>query len=378
MRGGWLLAAALVAGASGCEAMNPRTVQIDAASGRYQSALLTYELDTGRLSQPVQTARIQAQQVSYQQLPSTPLPDRSHARLSVKYPHPRGKADFALAEVVIVSDHPQDNAASSAGKSAFQRAVASFTEAMNDILPGMSYGPGAREAWALDIPKEELDQLIGHLANSGYFQYGPAPTPGVEVLTQLNGRPIRKQWRQVPELDAFIERVRHEGSLVSYNRPQSSEGVPADATGGRNDSVAAYQQQLQRQQALAGPPPQPYPFGNTPPARPFGPPQRPGLAPQFAGPGIGPGSGVVQNAWQPNLPPQNGPQQAAPQQAAPVGGPYANPQQQYSSAAPPQNLAPRPPAAGANPYQNPALGPGYPQASQPVRPNAGNSPAYWR
>ena len=376
MRGGWLLIAALVAGASGCEAMNPRTVQIDAASGRYQSALLTYELDTGRLSQPVQTARIQAQQVSYQQLPSTPLPDRSHARLSVKYPHPRGKADFALAEVVIVSNHPKDSSASSPGKSTFQRAVASFTEAMNDILPGMSYGSGVSEAWALDVPKEELDQLIGHLANSGYVQYGPATTPGVEVLAQLYGRPIRKQWRQVPELDAFIERVRHEGSLVSYNRPQTSEGVPADAAGGRNDSVAAYQQQLQRQQALASPPPQPYPFGNAPPARPLGPPPQQGPAPQLAGLGQAPGR--MPNAWQPNMPPENMPPQNMPWQTAPMARPYANPQPQYGDTAPQQNLGPRPPAAGAAPNQNPAVAPGYPQASQPVPPNAGNSPAYWR
>ncbi|HUY87782.1 MAG TPA: hypothetical protein VMV10_03515 [Pirellulales bacterium] len=357
IEGGWMLAAALAAAALGCESMNPRTVQIDAASGRYHSAQLTYELDTGRLSQPVQTARIQAQQVSYQQLPSTPLPDRSLARLSVKYPHPQGKADFALAEVVIVSDHPKVKSATSAGKSAFERFASSFAEAMNDILPGMTYGDGVREAWALDIPKEQLDDLVGHLANSGYFQYGPAPTPGVDVFTQLNGRTISKHWRQVPELDAFIERVRHEGSLVSYNRPQTNESAPADAAGGRNDSVVAYQQQLQRQQAQAGPPPQPYPIGNVPPPRQFGPPPQQGPDPRLAGPG------PVQNGWRPNMP---------------VAGPYGNPPQPYGNAAPPQNFGPRPPVGGANPYQNPAVGPAYPQASQPGRPNVDNPPSYWR
>ena len=308
-RGEWMLAAALVAAASGCESLHPRTVQIDAASGRYQSAQLTYQLDNGRLSQPVQTARIEGQQVSYQQLPSTPLPDRSHARLSVQYPHPRGRAGYALAEVVIESDQRGEKAGATVAKSGFQKFVGGLTDALNDILPGMVYGNGVREAWALDIPKEDLDQLVGSLANSGYFNYGPAPTPGVDVLTRLDGKLIRKNWRQVPELDAFIERVRHEGTLVSYVSPKSGAGAPAEISGGRNDSVAAYQQQMQRQQAQLGPPPQPYPIVGAPP------PQQP---------------------WPPQTS-QEYPQQPAPQQGMPPAAPYGYPPQQFGGAAAPQN-----------------------------------------
>ena len=390
MRGGWglaaaLLAAALLAAGSGCESMRPQTVQIDAASGRFQSAQLTYALDTGRLSQPVQTARIEGQQVSYQQLPSTPLPDHSQARLLVQYPHPGNRAGYALAEVIIESDHRSAKTDDGAGKSGFQKFIGGLTETLNDILPGMTYNDGVREAWALDIPKEDLDQLVGHLAHSGYFQSGPAPTPGVDVLTRLDGKIIRKPWRQVPELDAFIERVRHEGKLVSYVSPRSGDSAPAEVAGGRNDSVAAYQQQVQRQQAQNGPPPQPYPIGNTLPPRSFGPPpQGPGYAGQSPAP----------NAWGPRMPPQGMPQQSInrqppvpqqgwPQQGMPAPGmaqqpmpqqaaPYGNPPPQYG-AAPPQGPAQSLPPGGGATYPNtspayPNTAPAYPTPSQAYRP----------
>jgi hypothetical protein len=358
MRGGWVLgavslAAVLLAGASGCESLNPRSVQIDAASGRFQAAQLTYQLDTGRLSQPIQTARIEGQQVSYQQLPSSPLADRSQARLSVQYPHPNGKAGFALAEVVIESDGRPERSSSGAGKSTFQRMVGSFKDTMNDILPGMVHDSGVREAWALDVSKEELDLLVGGLANSGYFQYGPAPTPGIEVFTRLDGKIIRKNWRQVPELDAFIERVRHEGKLVSYVRPPNSEGAPADVAGGRNDSVAAYQQQLQRQQAPVAPPPQPFPIANAPAPNQYGPPQPQQRGPAMAGyQGPPPQYPMTQATAQPG---QAAPPQYAVQQ-------YGN-QPPPAAVSQPQTQGQSPPAAGGQPsYNSPPQA--YPQTWQ--------------
>ena len=386
-RGEWMLAAALVAAASGCESLHPRTVQIDAASGRFQSAQLTYQLDTGRLSQPVQTARIAAQQVSYQQLPSTPLPDRSHARLSVQYPHPRGRAGYALAEVVIESDQRGEKAGASAEKSGFQKFVGGLTDAMNDILPGMVYGNGVKEAWALDIPKDDLDQLVGSLANSGYFNYGPAPTAGVDVLTRLDGKVIRKNWRQVPELDAFIERVRHEGTLVSYVSPKAGAGAPAEISGGRNDSVAAYQQQLQRQQGQAGPPPQPYPIVGAPPPRQFGPPQPPAAGPMFAGQAPQQQYMPQQNLPPQNMPPQNMNQQFAPQQPWQPQARQGYPQQPAPQQAMPQQAMPQQTQAPAAPYGYPPqqfgggpgqYAPGQNAPSPSLGQNAGGGQSYLR
>ena len=380
--GGWVSAAVLLAAATGCESLQPRSVQIDAASGRYQSAQLTYELDTGRLSQPVQTARIAAQQVSYQQQPSNPLPDRSHTRLSVQYPHPRNKAGFALAEVVIEADQTPVKSSSGTDKSAPQRFAASISDAMNDILPGMQYAEGVREAWALDVSKEELDQLIGQLANSGYFAYGPDTTPGVEVFTRLDGKVIRKTWHQVPGLNDFIERVRHEGQLVSYVRPAHTEAQPADAAGGRNDSVAAYEQQQQRiMQQRGGPPPQPFPTNLDMAAQ-----QRQPGPQAFTGPAAGqqsppymaqhpagamPSTGAVPQAYgvgsaqpyrNPNVPPAN----AAPQ--------YGNAGGAYQMASPPQYQPGPQPGNAAAPYQN-ANPPQYNGATAPQYNNQYNNTA---
>ncbi|HXT57044.1 MAG TPA: hypothetical protein VN699_00345 [Pirellulales bacterium] len=359
MRGGWVLGAVSLAvvslaGASGCQSLNPRSVQIDAASGRFQSAQLTYQVDTGRLSQPIQTARIEGQQVSYQQLPSSPLPDRSKARLSVQYPHPNGRAGFALAEVIVEADGRPEKTSSGAGQSTFQHIVGSFKDAMNDILPGMVYDSGVREAWALDVSKEQLDLLVGGLANSGYFQYGPAPTPGIEVFTRLDGKIIRKNWRQVPELDAFIERVRHEGKLVSYVRPASSQGAPADIAGGRNDSVAAYQQQLQRQQALAAPPSQPFPVTNSSAPNQYGQPQ----PPLQRGPAMGGYQGPP--AQSPTAQMTAYPTSAAPPQ-------YGNPAPQpYGNQAAPQYVAQRSHLSQYQPQQY--------QPQQYGNPPSGNQP----
>lgn len=363
--GGRVSAAVLLAAVTGCESLQPRSVQIDAASGRYQSAQLTYELDTGRLSQPVQTARIAAHQVSYQQQPSSPLPDRSHARLSVQYPHPRGKAGFALAEVVIEADQTPVKSSSGTDKSAFQRFVSSIGDAMNDILPGMQYGEGVREAWALDISKEELDQLIGQLANSGYFAYGPDTTPGVEVFTRLDGKIVRKNWHQVTALNDFIERVRHEGQLVSYVRPPQTEAQPADAAGGRNDSVAAYEQQQKRIMQQSGPPPQPFPT-NVDLAAQRG---RPG-AQAFPGPAAG-------QQPPPYMAQRPGGAMPAPGASSPqyYGGPaqpYANAAMPHAGAAPQYGNA----GAGYNMASPPQFNPGpqYGNAAGPY--NIGNSPQY--
>lgn len=363
-RGGWLLAAAWLAAASGCESLNPRTVQIDAASGRFQSAQLTYEIDASRLGRAQQPARVEGQQVSYQQPPRQPLPDASHARLSIQYPHPHGKAGYALAEVIIESNAGPAKSDASGEKSGFQKFIGGLTDAMNDVLPGMVYGEGVREAWALDVPKEDLDHLLGHLANSGYFQYGPEPTPGVEMFTRLDGRIIRKTWRNVPQLDAFIERVRQEGRLVSHVPPKSNKSAVPGAAFGGGDGMATYGRPSPAPQAQMGPPPQPYPMGNPPP-RSFGPPPQPGPGPMY------PPAAASQSGWgqAPSATPQRPmPQPAMSQQQAPPWGPQPN-----SPAALFEGLPPRQPMAQPSPAS--AAGYGYPASYGPLPQGAaGQSP----
>src|SRR5581483_1769790 len=86
---------------AGCSALQPRSMRIDSAAGTYQGVTITYRVDGGQLNEPLTVARISGQQVSQQSLPSSPYPDRSVAQLSIRYPHPDGKADYALAELVV-------------------------------------------------------------------------------------------------------------------------------------------------------------------------------------------------------------------------------------------------------------------------------------
>ena len=72
---------------------------LDAKAGMYKQASLVYRVDAGRLSVPLAAARVEGRQVSYDEVASNPLAERSIGELTVRFPHPRGLAGWAQAEV---------------------------------------------------------------------------------------------------------------------------------------------------------------------------------------------------------------------------------------------------------------------------------------
>jgi hypothetical protein len=220
-RGTWLLA--VLVAAAGCESIQPRTVRIDSTVGIYQTATLTYRIDAGKLSEAVKVANITGRQVSYEQKPSGPYPDRSIALLSLQYPHPLGRPGYALAEVVVEARKPPTNTVDTK-KSAWRRWADDMHKLLTqNSLPGVKLANGIHEAWTLDIPRTELDGVIGQLSQTGYFHLAGNPAPGVNVSCKIDGQQINKQWGHVSALDALIDRVRHEGQLASYTRPLDEE-----------------------------------------------------------------------------------------------------------------------------------------------------------
>jgi hypothetical protein len=185
------LLGAAVLGSSGCAKWKKQPMALDSVACMYDRAQITYRVDASRLRLPLAVSKVEAQHVSYQESPSSPEPGNSIGTLIVRYPHPLGKPDAALAEVVIDS-HPKG------------------VTRPTDII---------HEVWTLDIAKNDLDQIVGRLRDTRYFREPAKGETGVHLTASLDKITMDKAWDQVPELNLLMQQVRSRGQLVAYNRP---------------------------------------------------------------------------------------------------------------------------------------------------------------
>lgn len=257
------LATILLLSCVGCNSLGGRPTQVVSADALYQRATVTYRLDSQRLSPQRSPAPGGAQPVSYEQAAPSSATQRMLTTISITFPHPDNKPGLALVEVVMEAP----DAEASQGRST--RWLRKAGRLIDSSLPGVHWGEGVKEAWAMDIPQRELDELVKQLADQGYFTGNfEHARPGVELSTQLNGKQFRKQWTRVASLDALLARVQTDGKLVSATRIPR----PEETFGGTPDSVAAYRQLIYQDQQSAAPvvPPQlaaaPPPSQSTAPA----------------------------------------------------------------------------------------------------------------
>ncbi|HVX10474.1 MAG TPA: hypothetical protein VHC22_04800 [Pirellulales bacterium] len=227
IRGIWLAAGLAVVG---CSVMQPRSLRIDSAAAPYRGVTLSYRVDGGQLSEPLTVARIVDGKVIQERLPSSPYPDRSVVRLSIRYPHPDGKLGYALAEMVVETRKPPNVQAQK--KSTWQQWGDSIASTAQELLPGIKMSDDIYEAWSLDIAKSDLDRVIAGMSQSGYFVNPSKTTMGVELAARVDDFQANKKWSREPELDILLERLRQEGSLVSYVHPVDTGPIaPAIAIG---------------------------------------------------------------------------------------------------------------------------------------------------
>ncbi len=235
---GFLLAARLTCLAtilSGCSLLPKPKVPLDAATGFYQSASLSYRLDAGRLQQPLDVARIEGQGLRFEQVASSPLPDQSIGVLSITYPHPNGRAGFALARFTLDS-----GAAKSGAKSSWNP----FAKTSD---PKVTTSPGEiHEEWVLDVPSGESDQIFKLVCSESFFNNQHPGAIGTQLTVNINGRSVQKNWEQIAELNTLVQRVRRDGQLIAFTRPATAPGAPAT----QFTSTKAYSELL----AKSGPP----------------------------------------------------------------------------------------------------------------------------
>ncbi len=204
---------------AGCAAFRSGETQLRPVSGKarsYDSAAISY-----RLSSPVRPSG-EIQTVGYSQ----PAPGPTQY-LAIEYPHPAGHSGQALCEVIVARDAAADGEKKSDGW------LSRMRRGTLDQLPGLTYAEGIESAWALDVPIDEIDQIIHRLDQQGYFSSTRRPPNGLELNARINGVPFSKTWPAVPELNALVLRVRKKGKLVSHREPLPAATSPA----GENSAV---------------------------------------------------------------------------------------------------------------------------------------------
>ncbi|MGH7917830.1 MAG: hypothetical protein ACREQE_10200 [Candidatus Binataceae bacterium] len=309
-------------------------------------------------------ARIAGQQVTQQRLPSSPYPDQSVVRLSIRYPHPGGKSGFALAEMVVETRTPPN---AKVKKAVWQQWSDSFAAAARDILPGVKLSDGVYEAWALDISKSDLDRVIQGMSLGGYFVNPSKQTLGVELAVRVDNFQAAKNWTREPDLDILLERIRRDGRLVSYMHPTEVGGSTNAVAWGTNPNGVMLASHEQAGPALvpAGPPNNAYqlppdsamptqaPQGLPMPSQSAPPPRAPtdyGLPPSNT-PRSAPGRAVWERSPFPPTPAAAPPTAGRAPNAAPRNGPRnrgQHPQQYRRGAAPPGSIG-NPTAAQTSP-----------------------------
>lgn len=187
--------------------------RLDSIAAGYEKVTINYRIDTRQYSGAVGAQRDNTQSG----LSSSGNAVPSVARLNIQYPHPEGKAGFGLAEVIIESPKPSQAPET---KPIVSRWLTAFGEVARDVLPGVRLSEGVDEAWAMDLPRGEIDRILSAMSQHGYFaRNSRPPQPGIDLAARVDRFQTARPWRREPELDVVLERVRQEGQLVSYIRP---------------------------------------------------------------------------------------------------------------------------------------------------------------
>jgi hypothetical protein len=244
------IALAVMLAAPGCNLAPWNKVPLDASAGFYESASLTYRVDAGALQQPLDVLRLEGQQIRYEQVASSPLPEQTTGTLTVTYPHPAGRTGFAQARFELSSVSPSKDAkkSSSWNPLAKSKKKPAGPEPQTSVKGGQ---PELFESWVLDIPNSESDRLFKMLASQGFYQTERGGA-GVQLSVTINGKTVQKPWEQLPDLTALIQATRTHGQLVAYNRPAAASGTPVRTIA----STKAYSEMLASMAAPVGAGPQ--------------------------------------------------------------------------------------------------------------------------
>jgi hypothetical protein len=158
----------------------------------YQSAQIVYRRQINGSPRDPQSARLRT--------------------LTIAYPHPAGKAGYARVELVEESVLPTGTSPAEADEGWMAR----LRRSTRNVMPGVRLADGVSGAWAIDLRISQVNLLLYHLDQQGFFGTTVPAVPETSLAATVNGVPFERPWSQVAELEALAARVRREGSLVSH------------------------------------------------------------------------------------------------------------------------------------------------------------------
>jgi len=105
------------------------------------------------------------------------------------------------------------------------------------------------EVWAMDLPAVEADHCFQVLSEQNFYAAAEPDAGPARLSVTLDGKLVQKNWDALPELNALAQRVRGEGRLVAYLRPEALSGETSTAI----VSVRAYRELLAKTGQPAAP-----------------------------------------------------------------------------------------------------------------------------
>lgn len=198
-----LAVAVLAPVAAGCSALTGGRTQIDSASGLFDKAKITYRSDFPGLQAPPAAAS-GAQLASYTPASQADAARNCRGTLEIVYPHPDGRPGLALARVVIGAEPAQK-------KPSGWRRVIPWPQPRDE---------SGQETYSIDIPRGELDHIVGKLQQTGYFEKSSSSQRASDLTAQIDGGAVRRSWDRVPELDALLAHVCASGRSALASQTQ--------------------------------------------------------------------------------------------------------------------------------------------------------------
>ncbi len=135
------------------------------------------------------------------------------ARLTIHYPHPDGVPNLARATLRLSGRHRDGLAASPAALD-----EPGLIDDSDESSPRPAHVSPAcdDEIWVLDVPRQQVDELIDELKRAGYFTPQQRTQPGTQLEVEVDRVHSVKAWTPEPRLDDFVSRVRNEGTLMGF------------------------------------------------------------------------------------------------------------------------------------------------------------------
>lgn len=196
------ITAALLSSLAGCGLMPHQVAVSKTGAPQYDHVDIGYRI-------PGSHRALVREQSDILKVSSSDEAEPSVAELTVEYPHPDNKPEFARATLRISSKSSATDAPSFVAR---MRSSISW-------LPGSEPPPKVRtaddEVWVLDFPRQQLDLMLFDLAQTGFFEDQTRHEGLAWLSIAIDRGRMAKTWTTSARLDDIVHRVQREGRRVS-------------------------------------------------------------------------------------------------------------------------------------------------------------------